>query len=314
MVYDLIIIGGGPAAVAAGVYAARKRIKSLIICKDWGGQSKVSAEVQNFIGIKSLPGTELAERLEEHVKAYADDVLDFDEGSLAVKITKTADFEKSKLFEVETDKNKKYQAKSLIITAGSTRKRLDIPGAAEFDGKGIVYCASCDAPLFHDKEVAVIGGGNAGLESAQQLLEYCPKVYILEYADEFKGDPVTRDKVFSSEKVAPIASAETVEIKGDKFVESLIYKDRKTGEEKEIKVQGVFVEIGSFPNSGFVGDLVEQNKYGEIVIDHKTGRTSLEGIWAAGDVTDQPYKQNNISMGDAVKAVEDLYLWLQKQK
>ena len=213
---------------------------------------------------------------------------------------------------METGEGEKYSAKSLIITAGASRKRLAVPGAEVFEGKGVVYCASCDAPLFRDKTVAVIGGGNAGFESAQQLLEYCSKVYILEYADEFKGDELTRNKVLSSGKIEAITSAEVIEIKGGKFVESLIYKDRKTGEQKEIAVGGVFVEIGSSPNSGFVGDLVEKNKYGEIVIDHKNGRTSQNGIWAAGDITDQPYKQNNISMGDAVKALEDLYLWLQK--
>lgn len=315
MIYDLIIVGGGPAAVAAGVYAARKRIKSLIIARDWGGQSKASTEVQNFIGIKAISGSELAERLEEHVKAYAENVLDFDEGSLVTKILKVDNFDNDNpIFVVETDKGKRYEARTLMITAGASRKRLNVPGAEEFDGRGVVYCASCDAPLFRDRTVAVIGGGNAGLESAQQLLEYCPKVYILEYMDEIKGDELTKNKILESGRVEIITSAEVTEIKGGKFVEKLFYKDRKTNEVKDIAVQGIFVEIGSIPNSDFTKGLIEHNKYGEIVVDHKNGQTLQNGIWAAGDVTDQPYKQNNISMGDAIKALEDLYLWLQRQK
>ena len=316
MTYDLIIIGGGPAAAAAGVYAARKKIKSLLITKDWGGQSKVSSDVQNWIGTKNISGFELAKQIEEHVKAYAEDVLDFDEGSLVVKVSQienTSDKE-GLLFEIETDKGKKYQTRTIIVASGARRRKLNILGADKFEGKGVVYCASCDAPLFKDKEVAVIGSGNAGLESAQQLLAYCPKIYVLEFQDEFTGDPITREILFKNEKIIPIASAEIIEIKGDNFVSSLVYKDRKTSEEKEIKIQGVFVEIGSLPNNDFIKDLVETNKDGEIIIEHKTGRTSIDGIWAAGDVTDQPYKQNNISMGDAVKALEDLYIWLQKKK
>lgn len=316
MDYDLIIIGGGPGAVAAGVYAARKRIRSLIICQDWGGQSKVSPEIQNFIGIKSLSGLELTERLKEHVKAYANGVLDFDEGSLVAKVSQVLSALEltGPIFEVETNKNKKYETRSIIIASGSRRKKLEVPGAAKFEGKGIVYCASCDAPLFKGKEVAVIGGGNAGLEAVQQLLAYATKIYILEYSEKFRGDSVTKERVFSDKKVISITLAQTTEIKGDKFVKGLVYTDRKTNEKKEIPVQGVFVEIGSVPNSEFIKGLVATNNYGEIIIDHKTCQTSLAGIWAAGDVTDQPYKQNNISMGDAVKALEDFYLWWQKRK
>jgi len=316
MIYDLIIIGGGPAGAAAGVYAARKKIRSLLITKDWGGQSKVSPDVQNWIGIKNISGLELAKQIEEHVKAYAENVLDFDEGSLVVKVSqiKDAPDKDSLLFEIETDKGKKYQTRTIIIASGASRKKLNIPGADKFESRGVVYCASCDAPLFKDKQVAVIGSGNAGLETAQQLLTYCSKIYVLEFQDEFIGDSITREALFKNEKVLPIASAEIIEIKGDNLVSSLVYKNRKTGEEKEIEVQGVFVEIGSLPNTDFIKDFVKTNKYGEITIEHKTGKTSIEGIWAAGDATDQPYKQNNISMGDAVKALEDLYIWLQKKK
>ncbi len=316
MVYDLIIVGGGPGGAAAAVYAARKHVKALLITETWGGQSEVSPDVQNWIGIISMPGPELAKKVEEHAKAYAEDMLEFDEGSLVTKVTELvsgADPHGPK-FQVETNKNKSYEARAIIIASGGRRKKLNVPGAEKYDGKGIVYCASCDAPLFKGKEVAVIGGGNAGLESAQQLLAYSPKITIFEYGEEFKGDPITREAVFKDPKVTPITMAETTEVVGDQFVTGLKYKDRKTGEEKELSVGGVFVEIGSIPNTEFIKDLVEMNKYREIVIDHKNSRTSLEGIWAAGDATDDPFKQNNISMGDAVKALEDVYLWLQKKK
>lgn len=188
---------------------------------------------------------------------------------------------------------------------------MEVKGSDKYEGKGIVYCASCDAPLFAEKDVAVIGGGNAGLEAAEQLTAYANKIYILEFSSEFKADPITKERVFANSKVIPITEAETVEIKGDNFVNELVYKDRATKEIKELSVQGIFVEIGSIPNTDFLKGLCDLNNHGELIIDHKNSRTSVEGIWAAGDCTDQPYKQNNISMGDAVKALEDVYLWLQ---
>lgn len=308
MIYDLIIIGGGPGAAAAGVYAARKSIRTLLILKEWGGQSKVSADIQNWIGTISISGLELTKNLEDHVKAYANKVVDFDEGSLVAKVTPVS---KNK-FEVVTDKGKKYETKSVIIASGSRRRKLTVPKAEQLEAKGIVYCATCDGPLFKDKIVAVIGGGNAGLETAQQLSTYVSKIYILEYNGQFRGDAVTREKVLNNPKVTPLLGAETIEVKGDQFVTGLVYQDRKSGEKKELAVQGIFVEIGSMANSDFVKGVVDTNNYGEIIINHKTCRTSVEGIWAAGDVTDQPYKQNNISVGEAVKALEDLYRWLHK--
>lgn len=315
--YDLIIVGGGPAGVAAGVYAARKRIKSLLITYDYGGQSMVSLDVQNWIGIVSISGFDLAQALEKHVKAYADDVLEFNEGVRVTGITQIlkADEEGGPKFSVATSDGSTHEARALIIGVGSRRRKLEVKGAEEFDNKGIVYCASCDAPLFKDKNVAVIGGGNAGLESAEQLTAYAKSIHIFEFGPEFRGDELTRERLFANSAVTPHVNAETVEIKGDNFVTGLVWKDRATGEmQKELAVQGVFVEIGSIPNTEMVKGLCELNKYGEIVIDHKTSRTSIEGIWAAGDASDQPYKQNNISMGEAVVALEDVYLWLQKRK
>ncbi|KKU19153.1 MAG: NADH dehydrogenase, partial [Parcubacteria group bacterium GW2011_GWA2_46_10] len=200
-----------------------------------------------------------------------------------------------------------YEAKKVLVTSGSHRKRLEVPGGKEFDGKGVAYCATCDAPLYQDKDVAVVGGGNAGLESVIDLEPYASKIYLLHRRDELKGDPVSQEKIKGMKKVEIIYNADTQEIMGDKFVTGLRYRDNKTGEEKTLAVQGVFVEIGIVPNSDIVADLVKLNSRGEIVVDHKTQLTSDPGIWAAGDVTDVLYNQNNISAGDAIKAVLNIY-------
>lgn len=314
--YELIIVGGGPAGVAAGVYAARKRIKTLLLTESFGGQSTDSAEIQNWIGIVSMSGVELAERLEKHLQAYSDDVLELKSRVNVTKITqlKKAGEKGGPLFEVETDDGKKYQSRVIIFALGSRRRKLQVKGAEQFEHKGIVYCASCDSPLFRDRDVAVVGGGNAGVEAAEQLIAYAKSIHIFELGPEFRADKLTRDRVFKNPKVTPHTNAETIEIKGGNMVSGLVWKDKNTGKTQEIPVQGVFVEIGSIPNTEPLKGLVEMNKYGEIVIDHKNSRTSVEGIWAAGDASDQPYKQNNISMGDAVKALEDAYLYLQKLK
>ncbi|MCL5773938.1 MAG: FAD-dependent oxidoreductase, partial [Firmicutes bacterium] len=184
----------------------------------------------------------------------------------------------------------------------------------ELNGRGVVYCATCDAPLFKGKDVAVVGGGNAAFETALQLTSYAAKIYILIRGSQFKGDPVIQEKVLSSSKVTSLTDTQVEEIKGQEYVAGLVYGNLKNGEKKEIAVEGIFVEIGSVPNSDMVKGLCETNGQGEVIIDHKTARTSVEGIWAAGDVTDQLYKQNNISMGYAVTALEDVYLWLQNWK
>jgi len=316
MMYELIIVGGGPAGVAAGVYAARKKIKTLLLTESIGGQSTNSVNIQNWIGIVSMSGVELAERLEKHLKAYADDVLEI---KTRVRVTKISQLKKAKekegpIFEVETDDGGKYQGRVIIFALGSSRRKLQVKGADKFEHRGIVYCASCDAPLFRDRDVAVIGGGNAGLEAAEQLIAYANTIHIFEIGPEFRADKLTQERVFKNPKVIPHTNAETLEIKGENMVSGIVFKDKNTGKIQEIPVQGVFVEIGSIPNTDMLKGLVKMNNYGEIIIDHKNCRTSLEGIWAAGDATDQPYKQNNISMGDAVKALEDAYLYLQKLK
>lgn len=315
--YDLIIIGGGPAGAAAGVYAARKKIKSLLITEEWGGQSTVSPDVQNFIGIVSLPGNEIATRFKEHVEKYMGNSLEIKEPARVSVVREsprggTPHAGKDNGFEVETKKGEKFETRAVLVGSGSHRRKLLVKGADRLDNKGISYCASCDAPLFNGQKVIIVGGGNAGFEAADQLLDYATEVTLFQRGSKFRADPVTVERVLKNPKMKAWLNTEIQEIKGKDFVESVVYK--RDGKEKEMEIGGVFVEIGSIPNSDMVKDLVELNQWGEIVIDHKSARTSKEGIWAAGDVTDVPYKQNNISMGDGVKALEDIYIWLQKNK
>lgn len=304
--YDLIIIGGGPAGIAAGVYAARKKIKTLIIVESFGGQSVVSADIQNWIGTPSISGYDLAKSMENHLRSF-DGSIEIEEGERAEKITEAGGG-----FKVETNGGKSFETKYILLASGSRRKRLGVPGEDKYDGKGVVFCSICDAPLFKDKEVAVIGGGNAGLEAVIDLFPYAKKVYLIVRSDAPKGDAVTLDKVVSNEKVQIITQADTEEILGDDFVTGLRYKDKASGESKELQVGGVFVEIGAMPNSEIVKDLADINARGEVVTDPRTQATSNPGIWAAGDVSDGPYKQNNTSAGDAIKAVLNIYDRLMK--
>ncbi|QQG46496.1 MAG: FAD-dependent oxidoreductase [Candidatus Niyogibacteria bacterium] len=308
MLYDVVIIGGGPAGTAAAVYSARKKLKTLLITESFGGQSIVSDDIQNWIGEPHISGFDLAKKFEEHVRAYSDTV-EIKMPEKAIKIKKAGDD-----FNIETDKNNIYNAKTIIVVAGARRRKLGVPGEKEFEGRGVVYCSTCDAPLFSDKKVAVVGGGNAGLEAVQDLFPYASEIYLLEYGDALKGDPVTAEEIKKNPKLKEIIlNAEAVEISGDKMVTGLKYKNRKSGQEKELALDGVFVEIGSIPNSEMVKDLAELDKFGQIVIDSKHGSTSVPGIYAAGDITDDPYKQNNISAGDAVKAALAAYNYLLKK-
>ncbi len=308
--YDLIIMGGGPAGIAAGVYAARKKIHMLFITESFGGQSEVSADIQNWIGTKSINGFDLAQAFETHLRAQED--ITIISGQKVERVAQGAD----KIFMVSTDQKTTYRARTLIVATGASRRKLGVPGEEEFNGRGVAYCATCDAPLFKGKVVAVVGGGNAGLESAVDLLPYASKIYLLEYGPALRGDPITQKKVEDA-GVEVIFNAKSQEILGDKerkFVEGLSYLDTKDNQTKRVDVQGVFVEIGSVPNTDFLKDLVVLNQQKEIVIDHKTSATSREGIWAAGDATDEMYKQNNISAGDGVKAALSAYMYLQNME
>ncbi|KKU16602.1 MAG: alkyl hydroperoxide reductase subunit F [Candidatus Giovannonibacteria bacterium GW2011_GWB1_45_9b] len=316
MLYDVIIIGGGPAGCAAAVYAARKRLKTLLITESFGGQSIVSDDIQNWIGEPHISGFDLAKKFEAHVRAFSDMVdIKIPERVTEIKSIKClAGEERICDFEVATDKENKYEGKSIILTAGARRRKLNISGEDKFEGKGVAYCSTCDAPLFSGKKVAVVGGGNAGLEAVIDLFPYANEVFIMEYADNLKGDPVTQEEVKKNPKLKEIIfNAKTVEVLGDKFVTGIKYQNTKTGEEKVLEVEGIFVEIGSVPNSEMAKNLIDLDKYRQVIIDSKHSSTSHPGIFAAGDITDDPYKQNNISAGDAVKAALAAYNYLLKR-
>lgn len=305
MIYDLVIIGGGPAGAAAGVYAARKKLQTLLITAEFGGQSIVSPDIHNWIGDIVLSGEELATKLKNHVKSYEGESLTIKEGQKVASITgETGNFT------ITTEKGETFTTKTILVVTGSNRRKLQVPGATEFDQKGLTYCASCDGPLFSGQDVAVLGGGNAAFESAGQLLAYCSKVTLIHHSAEFKADQITIDTLAKHPNFVMLANCETTAVKGDTFVTGLTYTNKTTGESVDLPVKGIFVEIGHTPNTSFVKDLVETTSYGAVVVNHKNQNTSLPGIWAAGDCTDALYHQNNIAAGDAVKAVEDVYNYL----
>lgn len=304
MTYDLIIIGGGPAGVSAGVYAARKKLKTLLIAPEFGGQSVVSEGIENWIGTIKISGAELAKSLRDHLMAYASDSVSIKEGEYVEDVTKIDNG-----FKVKTDAGE-YESKTVLVATGSTRRKLEIPGAQEFDNKGLTYCASCDGPLFGSQDVVVVGGGNAALETSAQLLAYCSSVTLLNRSETLRGDEITVEKLKQNPKFKIILNAVPKEIKGEILVTGIVYTDSKTSEDHEIKTPGIFVEIGLIPTTDFVKNILELNKIGQIPVDPKNQKTKVDGIWAAGDCTDGLYHQNNIASGDAVKALEDIYLAL----
>jgi len=315
MIYDLIIIGGGPAGSAAAVYAARKRLATLFITAEWGGQSAVSKTIYNWIGTTSLSGVALAEGFKKHVLANSGEgqTLEVKEGEKVANIIKMADGFSAQGgpasgWEVDTESGGKFEAKTILIATGSGRRKLQVKGADALEHKGLTYCASCDGPLFSDMDVVVVGGGNAGFETAAQLLAYCKSVTLLHHSDTFRADEITVEKVLKNPKMKALKNVDILEILGDKFVEGVIYKEQKTGKEVKLDVSGVFVEIGQIPNTGLAKNVVPLDEWGRIKIDPTTQKTSTSGIWAAGDCTDVLYHQNNIAAGDAVRALEDIYL------
>lgn len=299
--YALIIIGGGPAGVAGAIYSARKKLKTIIIAETFGGQSLVSASVENWIGTTKISGLELAEMFKAHLRAQEE--LEVKEGERAAAIV-----EKGDGFLVTTQKGSEYETKTVLMATGSVRRKLGVPGERELEGRGVAYCSICDAPLFEGKEVVVVGGGNSGLEAVEDLLPYARHITLIHRGDSLKGDPQTQERVLADKgKVTMVLNAETLAIEGDTWVRGIRYREKEFGEERTLAAEGVFVEIGLDPASALVKELVETNAQGEIVVDPRTQATSRKGMWAAGDVTDGKYRQNNISAGDAIKAVLHIY-------
>jgi NADH-dependent peroxiredoxin subunit F len=307
--YDLIILGGGPAGTAAAVYAARKQLKAAIITSEFGGQSVVSETIYNWIGTPEISGAELGLNLKKHILFYKGPFLDIIEGEKITEVTKNND-----VFLTKSESGKTHESKAILIATGSGRRKLEAINADKFEHKGITYCASCDGPMFGDQDVLVIGGGNAGFETAAQLLAYCKSVTLIHRSAEFKADEITVKKIFQNPKFKAITNADIIRVDGEQFVSSLTYKDKITGIESTIQTTGIFVEIGQTPNTDFVKNIVAIDAIGKIIVDPMTQMSSVPGIWAAGDCTNCKYHQNNIATGDAVKALEDAYIWIHKNK
>jgi len=297
--FDVLIIGGGPAGATAAIYAARKGIRTGIVTDRFGGQVLDTAGIENFTSINHTEGTELAARMEEHVREYDVDIM---VSQRAKRI------EKKELIEVELENGGILKAKTIIIATGARWREIGVPGEKEFRKKGVTNCPHCDGPLFAGKNVAVIGGGNSGIEAAIDLAGICKHVTVLEFLPELKADSVLQDRLRSLPNVTVITNAETKEITGTDRVNGLTYIDRKTGGEHHIDVDGVFVQIGLVPNTSWLEGTVEMER-GEIIVDER-GATSMPGVFAAGDCTNTPYKQIIISMGSGATAALSAFDYL----
>lgn len=312
MIYDLIIIGGGPGGITAGIYAGRQRIKTLMITKEFGGQiSKKATEICNYPGYPHISGAELIEKFIEHLKCQEDVEIKIAEVG---KVEPFGSAQGKNNFAITTTENEKFEAKSVIISTGVDPRPLEAKGEKEFIGKGVGYCVTCDGPLFKNKIVAIVGGGNAGFEAALFMARYASKVYILEFGANVKADLQNQEDVKKSEKIEIITNASVKEIKGEIFVKELIYEDQVSKELKNLKVDGVFIEIGSQPSTSFVKGLVDFNERDEIKVDFETFATKTPGLYAAGDVNVGKYKQIVTAAGEGCKAVLAVYDYLRINK
>jgi len=300
-IYDLIIIGAGPAGITASVYAARKKLNFLVISLDIGGQAAWSGDIENYTGYQFITGPELAGKFEEHMRKYGI-ALKENEEALALK-------KSGEVISVKTNKAD-YQARSIIIASGKKSKELGVPGEKEFKNRGLTYCATCDGPLFADKVVSVIGGGNSALDAALQLTKIARQVYIINNTGQLGGDEIMRQKAQAGGNVTILNNSQVVSVLGDKFVSAIKIKDNAGI--KELAVQGVFVEIGLIPNVTFAGE-VEKNERGEIKID-PANQTNIPGIFAAGDVTDVQEKQIIIAAGEGSKAALSVFRYLAQKR
>ena len=301
--FDVLVIGGGPAGASSAIYAARKGIKTGMVVETFGGQVLETLGIENVIGTPYVEGPQLMRQVEDHVKQYDVDIM---KGQRAKSIQKNG------LIEVELENGAQLKAKTAILSTGARWRAINVPGEKEFKNKGIAYCPHCDGPLFKDKEVVVIGGGNSGIEAAIDLAGLAKHIYVLEFLPELKADQVLQDKLYSLSNVTVITNAATKEITGSSHVEALTYTDRLTNEEHTLNVEGVFILIGLMPNTEWLSGTVELSDRGEILVD-KHGATNVDGIFAAGDCTDSAYKQIIISMGSGATAALGAFDYLIRQ-
>ncbi|MEY3746217.1 MAG: alkyl hydroperoxide reductase, F52a subunit, FAD/NAD(P)-binding [Pseudomonadota bacterium] len=304
--YDILIVGGGPAGASAAVYSARKGLRTGIVSERFGGQVMDTLGIENFISVKATEGPKLVTALEEHVKEYDVDIMNLQRAKSIQKNDENA------LFEVELENGGKLKSKSVIIATGARWRELNVPGEKAFKGKGVAYCPHCDGPLFKGKHVAVIGGGNSGVEATIDLANIVGHVTLFEFAPELKADDILQKRLYSLPNVDVILNAQTLEVLGTDKVNSMIYLDRKTNEKKTILLEGIFIQIGLLPNTDFVKNTVDLSKFGEIIIDSH-GQSSLKGLFAAGDATTVPYKQIIIAMSEGAKASLGAFDYLIRQ-
>lgn len=301
--HDVAIVGGGPAGMTAAVYCARKQLSTMMLTVNIGGQTLTSWDIENYLGFSYIKGSDLVDRFQEHLSHFAVDIV----YEKAVSIKRDEGH-----FMITTIKGMRNEARSIILATGKMPRKLGVPGEEEFVGRGIAYCATCDAPLFKGQRVAVVGGGNSGLEAALQLIGLAKYVYVIEFGSMLKADEVLVNKVNDAPNAAIMANTQVLSIGGDMLVDTITVKDRESGTVTDIHVSGVFVEIGLLPNSAIAKDIVELNEYGEIKID-KMCTTSVPGIFAAGDVTDIPDKQIIIAAGEGAKAALSAYSYVMSQ-
>jgi NADH-dependent peroxiredoxin subunit F len=300
--YDLLILGGGPAGMTAAVYAARKNVRTLLLSSDLGGQLNWTLGIENYMGYQLVTGFELMEKFRTQVEQFP---IELQTGETLVQLTQMEGG-----FEVATESHKTYQGKAVIVATGKRPRRLGVPGEELLIGRGVSYCAVCDGPFFKGLKVAVIGGGNSALEAVLDLLKIADHVFLVAHED-LTGDQVLIDKVKDAPKLTTLLEHETLEIGGKDLVSGILLKDMKTGEEKDLAVDGVFVEIGLIPNSGFARNIVTLNERGEIRVNCSC-ETAVPGLYAAGDVTDIPEKQIVVAAGEGAKAALQAHRYVQR--
>ncbi|MCJ7646505.1 FAD-dependent oxidoreductase [bacterium] len=299
--FDLIIIGAGPAGIAASVYAARKKTNLLVISKDIGGQAAWSGDIENYIGYQFITGSELVGKFEEHMREYG---IELKEKEEVLQLRR-----RDEGVWVKTDRGA-YEAKTAVIASGKRSRELGVPGEVEFKNRGVTYCATCDGPLFSEKDVAVIGGGNSALDAALQLIQIARHIYLINITSALGGDAIMREKVSESKKVSILNSTQVTAVLGDRMVSGI--KIRRQEKEETLPIQGVFVEIGLIPNSEFAKEL-EKNELGEFKVNCRS-ETNIPGIFAAGDVTEVPEKQIIIAAGEGAKAALSAFRYLAQHR